>query len=288
MRSGAGRQAEFGDDQTREPRQMRVGDPRVEAHRLRAGRACSATIASRISLASQRVATGRPAPTRRRTGSPGTGAGSRRHLREQGRQVAQRSETLAEAGRPVGHSSLPPGRISPDGSPAGKDSISWGIKVFDPVELCVLSGPAILRISVLLIVAGILAALVQSLLPSPAPAPVPAAAPPSVVQPAEPPPPPTDRAAPAAPAQDASVRDAPVRDIPAAPQETTAPSSPAQMPADALAFPSDPAAAPPAQEPVGEAEIDRAEDSAGPRALAVLDLNTASVADLNRLRGGTA
>jgi DNA uptake protein ComE-like DNA-binding protein len=152
--------------------------------------------------------------------------------------------------------------------------------------LCVLSGPAILRISVLLIIAGILAALVQSLLPSPAPAPVPAAAPPSVVQPAEPPPPPTDRAAPAAPAQDATVRDAPVRDIPAAPQETTAPSSPAQMPADALAFPSDPAAAPPAQEPVGEAEIDRAEDSAGPRALAVLDLNTASVADLNRLRGG--
>ena len=36
------------------------------------------------------------------------------------------------------------------------------------------------------------------------------------------------------------------------------------------------------------AEIDRAEDTAGPRAVAVVDLNTASVADLNRLRGGGA
>ncbi|TXN51320.1 helix-hairpin-helix domain-containing protein, partial [Methylobacterium sp. WL2] len=37
-----------------------------------------------------------------------------------------------------------------------------------------LSGPAILRISILLIVAGILAALVQFMLPHPAPAPDPA------------------------------------------------------------------------------------------------------------------
>ncbi|WP_201025842.1 hypothetical protein [Methylobacterium sp. GXS13] len=37
-----------------------------------------------------------------------------------------------------------------------------------------LSGPAILRISVLLILAGILAALVQFLLPSPVPPPAPA------------------------------------------------------------------------------------------------------------------
>jgi len=62
------------------------------------------------------------------------------------------------------------------------------------------------------------------------------------------------------------------------------------MPSDALAFPSDPAAPaePQGQEAAGQAEVDRAEDSAGPRALAVVDLNTASVADLNRLRGGGA
>jgi DNA uptake protein ComE-like DNA-binding protein len=70
------------------------------------------------------------------------------------------------------------------------------------------------------------------------------------------------------------------------------------MPSDALAFPSDPAAPqdaqtqaqaqpqPQGQEAAGQAEIERAEDGAGPRALAVVDLNTASVADLNRLRGG--
>jgi len=62
------------------------------------------------------------------------------------------------------------------------------------------------------------------------------------------------------------------------------------MPSDALAFPSDPAAPaePQGQEAAGQAEVDRAEDSAGPRALAVVDLNTASVTDLNRLRGGGA
>jgi DNA uptake protein ComE-like DNA-binding protein len=62
------------------------------------------------------------------------------------------------------------------------------------------------------------------------------------------------------------------------------------MPTDALAFPSDPVAPaqPQAQEAAGQAEVEKAEDSAGPRALAVIDLNTASVADLNRLRGGGA
>jgi DNA uptake protein ComE-like DNA-binding protein len=55
------------------------------------------------------------------------------------------------------------------------------------------------------------------------------------------------------------------------------------MPSDALAFPNEPV---PVQQ--GQAEIDRAEESAGPRALALLDLNTASAADLNKLRGGGA
>ncbi len=74
------------------------------------------------------------------------------------------------------------------------------------------------------------------------------------------------------------------------------------MPADALAFP--PAASPPATSPPvpaapvpavpppsqarGDAEVARAQDDAGPRALALVDLNTASVADLNGLQGGGA
>jgi cytoskeletal protein RodZ len=150
----------------------------------------------------------------------------------------------------------------------------------------VLSGPAILRISVLLIIAGLLAAVVQFLLPSPAPEPesrpaspaassskpAPVAEPPTEAQPAEPP---------AASAE-------PVRAPPAPPRTAAVPAAPAQMPSDALAVPSDPAAPPEAPDAAGQAEIDRAEDTAGPRAVAVVDLNTASVADLNRLRGGGA
>ncbi|MCJ2121814.1 ComEA family DNA-binding protein [Methylobacterium sp. J-077] len=135
-----------------------------------------------------------------------------------------------------------------------------------------LSGPAILRISVLLILAGILAALVQFLLPSssPAPDPAPVAEAPAASTPAEPAaPPPVSEPAPQ----------------PAAPPPSPAAPRPLQqMPSDALAVPSEPA---PAQQQ-GEAEIDRAEDSAGPRAIAILDLNTASAADLNKLRGGGA
>lgn len=41
-----------------------------------------------------------------------------------------------------------------------------------------------------------------------------------------------------------------------------------------------------ASQPAGRAEVDAAADTAGPRALALVDLNTASVADLNGLRGG--
>jgi DNA uptake protein ComE-like DNA-binding protein len=160
----------------------------------------------------------------------------------------------------------------------------------------VLSGPAILRISVLLIIAGLLAAVVQFLLPSPAPEPAsrpaspaassskpaPVAEAPTEAQPGEPPSPP---AAPAAPAE-------PVREPPAPPRAAAVPAAPTQMPSDALAVPSDPAVPPEAQaqapDAAGQAEIDRAEDTAGPRAVAVVDLNTASVADLNRLRGGGA
>jgi hypothetical protein len=157
----------------------------------------------------------------------------------------------------------------------------------------VLSGPAILRISVLLIIAGLLAAVVQFLLPSPAPEPAsrpaspaassskpaPVAEAPAAVQPGEPPSPPAASAE-------------PVREPPAPPRAAAVPAAPTQMPSDALAVPSDPAVPPEAQaqapDAAGQAEIDRAEDTAGPRAVAVVDLNTASVADLNRLRGGGA
>jgi hypothetical protein len=134
----------------------------------------------------------------------------------------------------------------------------------------VLSGPAILRISVLLILAGFLAALVQFLLPNPAPAPAPSPAP-VAEAPAEPVP-----AEPPAPLPEPTPR-------PAAPLPEAVPARPTQMPSDALAFPNEPV---PAQQ--GQAEIDRAEESAGPRAVALLDLNTASAADLNKLRGGGA
>ena len=156
-----------------------------------------------------------------------------------------------------------------------------------------LSGPAILRISVLLIIAGLLAAVVQFLLPSPAPEPASRPASPAASSskpaPVAESPTPVQPTGPLAP-PDASAE--PVRAPPAPPSTAAAPAAPTQMPSDALAVPPDPAAPPEAQAQVpdsaGQAEIDRAEDTAGPRAVAVVDLNTASVADLNRLRGGGA
>ncbi|WP_243966678.1 ComEA family DNA-binding protein [Methylobacterium sp. J-072] len=120
-----------------------------------------------------------------------------------------------------------------------------------------------------MILAGILAAVVQFLLPSPSRAPAPdpapvAEAPSTLPEPIAPPAPPPEPAP-----------------QPVAPPPGSAASRPAQMPSDALAFPSEPVQQ-------GQAEIDQAEDNAGPRALALLDLNTASAADLNKLRGGGA
>ena len=166
-----------------------------------------------------------------------------------------------------------------------------------------LSGPAILRISVLLIIAGILAAVVQFLLPSPTPAPLPA--PPQMSEspaPVQPPAPsaPAPATAPASdpvrnPATDPTPPPAadPARGGPVPPRSIAAPAAPNQIPSGILAVPSDPA--PPAvsgqspgQEAAAQAEVDMAEEGANPRAVAVVDLNTASVADLNRLRGGGA
>ncbi|MDP4022359.1 helix-hairpin-helix domain-containing protein [Methylobacterium sp. NEAU 140] len=151
-----------------------------------------------------------------------------------------------------------------------------------------LSGPAILRISVLLLVAGVLAALAQYLLPAAPPSPV--AEPPAAESPGAPVPPAPPAAAPqaAAPPQAApQPQPQPPAQPPAQPQPAPRPEAapPLQMPRDALAFPETPS---PTPVPRGEAELEQAEETAPPRAVALVDLNTASVADLNRLQGGGA
>ncbi|MEA1832142.1 helix-hairpin-helix domain-containing protein [Methylobacterium durans] len=165
-----------------------------------------------------------------------------------------------------------------------------------------LSGSAVLRVSLLLIVAGALAAFVQHFWPyggpepvetprapasAPAkpapraelrrvdPAPAPQPAPASAPQPAPAPSPTPPAAAPEAPARPVP---GPVAGLDAAP--------PAPMPAPVPP----PAPAPLAQEPAEalapQAEADPAPDSTAPRAVSLVDLNTGSLAELNRLRGG--
>ena len=143
-----------------------------------------------------------------------------------------------------------------------------------------LSGSAMLRISLLLVAAGCLAALVQFFLPHGA-SPVderPVATPPASTAPA------VRQVGPPVP-------------VPSTPpqREATAVRSPAPAPQPIVEAPSIPApmlepprAAPEpvAPRPAGRSEVDAAADSAGPRALALVDLNTASLAELNGLRGG--
>lgn len=137
-----------------------------------------------------------------------------------------------------------------------------------------LSGSAILRISLLLVVAGCLAALVQYLLPH-------------AVQAPDVPPPATVAPAP----RKIEMRPAPQPSaaLPRAPVATSAPVPSPQPQAEMPAPQAPPAAEPevpqPAQ-PTGQAAVDEANDTAGPRALALVDINVASVAELNGLRGG--
>lgn len=56
------------------------------------------------------------------------------------------------------------------------------------------------------------------------------------------------------------------------------------MPSDSLAFPAPPSSA----APQGRAEVTEAEATEGPPAIDLVDLNKASVAELNGLRGGGA
>lgn len=176
-----------------------------------------------------------------------------------------------------------------------------------------LSGSAILRVGILIVVAAVLAGIIQFLRPhgdgatetatessaetrtvTPPPsvgkAGTQAVVPPAVTRPVSPVVP--------APAPQAS----PLPAAPLPPAPTTAPmAAPAPTPtADARmpAFPpSSPPASPapgrsngdaarPASPITGEQAIDNAAETAGPRGVAVIDLNTGSVSELNALRGG--
>lgn len=129
-----------------------------------------------------------------------------------------------------------------------------------------LSGSAIVRVSVLLVAAGLLAALTQFLWlqgPVDSTAEMPTVAPPPQERASEPEPP---RPAP----------EVPVREAQPAPalEEPARPPVPAAVPA-----PSAPAA--PVPDPTAQAE-----ERADPRAVALVDLNTATLAQLNGLKGG--
>ncbi|AWN36259.1 ComEA family DNA-binding protein [Methylobacterium radiodurans] len=132
-----------------------------------------------------------------------------------------------------------------------------------------LSGSAIVRVSVLLVVAGVLAALAQFLWIRSAPQPV--AEVPTVAAPRkEPSPEPEPPARALPPEADFSVRPSvpPVQAAPAI--REAAPSAQATIPAS-----------PPAPDPAAAAQ-----ESADPRAVALVDLNTATLTQLNGLRGG--
>lgn len=59
------------------------------------------------------------------------------------------------------------------------------------------------------------------------------------------------------------------------------PGAPVEMPSDALAVPTPP----PAAAPEGKQEVRQAEATEGPPAVALVDLNTATLAELNALKG---
>lgn len=167
-----------------------------------------------------------------------------------------------------------------------------------------LSGPTIIRISVLLLLAGGLAALVQYLMPSSPPAPARSPVQATQAAPSEPkirkiapaPPPQAPMPSPVAqnavpvlpgPSEPAQTEPASKTPAPLAAAPQPAPTAqptpaPVQVPSDTLAFPDPPLSA----ASQGEAEVANAEKTEGPPAIALIDLNTASAAELNRLRGG--
>jgi hypothetical protein len=168
-----------------------------------------------------------------------------------------------------------------------------------------LSGSAVLRVGILIVVAAVLAGIIQILRPhdsgtSEAPitrtapetgaAGTQAAVPPAATRPVSPiAPAPLPQVAPApaptptaplpAPLPAPSPAPAPNAASPLSPPRTPAPSFPSPDPdLGTVARPATPSA--------GEEAIDNAAETAGPRGVAVIDLNTGSVAELNGLRGG--
>ncbi|MCJ2081772.1 ComEA family DNA-binding protein [Methylobacterium sp. J-090] len=140
-----------------------------------------------------------------------------------------------------------------------------------------LSGSAFLRVVVLLVVAAGLAGIIQLYW---SPAPVETDPEPVVIT-----------AEPSRPVRRAEPVPAPVQPSPAPVQ----PAPPPQAQAISPVAPPPPAApAPAAPAPLtfepsiaaGEDDVASASDNAGPRAMAIVDLNSASVADLNGLKGG--
>ena len=157
-----------------------------------------------------------------------------------------------------------------------------------------LSGSAMLRVAVLFVTAGLLAGLVQYYWPQAAQEPATRSADPPI--PAEPQPAPkaardpvrtipTTKAPPASAAQ-------PAPPVTPEPAPGASPSPSPNAPADSVR--ADLPAAPPAARmpsevgpsPDGTDAAERAQDDAGPRALALVDLNTATLAQLNGLKGG--
>ncbi|MDQ0448227.1 DNA uptake protein ComE-like DNA-binding protein [Methylobacterium aerolatum] len=155
----------------------------------------------------------------------------------------------------------------------------------------------------MLLIAGALAALVQYWLPSTPAVPPTGGSGAAAVEPGAPPVrqilpmPETARPAPPPEAPPPGVPATAQPAVPPAAQATPPALRPgavaasprtASPPADAppLRLPSDATAATPAPVPQADAEVAEARATEGPAAIALIDLNTASVADLNRLRGG--
>lgn len=181
-----------------------------------------------------------------------------------------------------------------------------------------LSGSTLLRVAVLFVVAAALAGVVQAFWPQggddPAPGPQvqrtePAKLDPSKLYPANPDPSTSEtRAAQAPPARETAVAAQPASPPPAPAAQPVLPPSPirplsrpAPPPAGAevqtnaaiAPAPSPGRAAPLAESPPLNPVLDEARNaggaaagSAGPRAVSVVDLNTASLAELNALKGG--
>lgn len=161
-----------------------------------------------------------------------------------------------------------------------------------------LSGSAVLRVGILIVVAAVLAGIIQILRPHDGGTPeapisrtapetgaagTQAAVPPAVTRPVSPvSPAPLPQAAPSpAPAP------APNAPLPAPTPNGASPTSPLPS-APALPSPGLDlgTTARPTSPSAGEEAIDNAAETAGPRGVAIVDLNTGTVAELNGLRGG--